>query len=106
MDDMLPKRYLEYTSPEEATAGLFVKNQIDNSKENWETILDCRRHYGSEDLLHFKVVTGRLCMRRLQQQHLSRSTFGKVGRLDERKHYLEVRAITREAAHRHIEQQG
>lgn len=105
MDETLLKRYLEYASTEEATAVLFVKNQIAQAKGHWVDILNCRRFYESEDLFHFKCVTGALFRRRVQPLYPPRSAFSKDGKFDERSYYLAVRAITWEAAHRDIKQQ-
>ena len=104
MDGKLLKKYLEYANTEESFAVLFVKKHIAQAKGHWVDIVDCRRYEMSSDKLHFRFVVGSLYKRKIQPQYPSKSAY-TIGKFDEQRYRLTIRAITWETAHKDIEQQ-
>jgi len=105
MDDRLLKKYLKYSSTQEAFAVLFVKKYLPQAKGNWIDIVDYQYYEMSSDRLHFRFVVGGLYKRKIKPQYPSKSTYTIDGKFDEETYYLMTRAVTWETAHKDIEQQ-
>lgn len=105
MNDKILKKYLEYTSSEEAFAVLFVKKHLAQAKGRWVDIGEFRRYEMSPDNLHFRFVFGGLYERKIKPEYPSKSSYTINGQFDENRYLLMVRAITWATAHKDIEQQ-
>lgn len=105
MDDSLLNKYLEYANTDEAFAVLFVKKHLSQAKGLWIDIVNCHRYELSDDVLHFKFVTGALYKKILHPKYPPKDDYTINGKFDERRYYLMARAITWETAHKDIEQQ-
>jgi len=105
MDNKLLKKYLRYANTDEAFAVLFVKKYLSKTKGFWIDIVDCERYEMSSDNLHFRFVIGGLYKRKLKPKYPPKSAYTINGKFDERRHYLAVRAITWDTAHKDIAQQ-
>jgi hypothetical protein len=100
------RKYLEYASTDEARAVIFVKKELRKSKGHWIDVVDCFSYQNHDpSVLEFKYVVCGLYKRKLKPNYPPKQNFIINGKVNEKKYYLSVRAITWETAQKDISQQ-
>ena len=102
----LLKKYIEYTSSNEALAVLFVKKTLKKSIGQWIDIIDFEPYHNiSYEDLEFKFVICGLYKKTIKPKYPPKSDFQVNGKFDEHNYYQSIRGITWTTAQEDIQQQ-